>query len=112
MAAGELAVWLQRPVRTDVERTAIRVAEGWLVGTTSLAAWPDPAPEDLRAWALELAGIAADNPRGLATRTVEDDTAGWVVTRRAEILAAAARRYGGGPAPTHCFPPAPAPTPI
>lgn len=110
---GELAAHLQHPTRTDAERSAIRIAEGWLFSVTrSLPVWSDPppdapVPEDLHAWALELAGIAYDNPQGLTTRTVEDDTRIFAVTRRREILDAAAACYGGVAAPLFSFPPAP-----
>jgi hypothetical protein len=94
---GQLGTYLQQPVRADSEDVAIAVAEGWLYGAcTALASWPpDPVPPDLRAWCLELAGIAYTNPEGLATRTVGDDTHMWILSRRAEILKAATIRYGG-----------------
>ena len=107
VGAGELATYLQRPLRSDVETMAIRVAEEWLRSAcTSLTDWPDPVPEDLWAWALELAGIAYSNPEGLATRTAGDDTQGWVIARKQEILDAAQERYGGAQPVGH-FPPAP-----
>lgn len=82
---------------------ARRVATGWLRDATQLADWPEPVPEALFSWALELAGLAYNNPESLAV-----DQAGGVAStydrqRRKEILDAAARAYGnpaggrGGP---------------
>jgi hypothetical protein len=102
---GQLSTYLQLPTREDSEDMAIRVAEGWLRGKcTQLTAWPpSPVPDDLWAWAIELAAMVYSNPEGLATRTVNEDTHGWIISRRAEILAAAAQRYGGA-APQGSFP--------
>jgi len=112
---GELAVYLQHSVRPDSEVIAIRLAEGWLRSvTTSLTEWPQPIPEDLWAWALELASIAYNNPQGLISRTTDEDTRAWSMERKQEILDAAERKYGGGRATgVGNFPPAPAwPDPI
>lgn len=93
---GQLATYLQMPVRADSEDMAIRVAEGWLRGAcTALASWPTPVPDDLWSWAIELAAMVYTNPEGLATRTVNEDTHMWIISRRAEILKAAGSRYGG-----------------
>lgn len=93
---GQLATYLQQPVRADSEEVAIRVAEGSLKGVcTTLAEWPQPVPDDLWAWAIELAAMTYSNPEGLATRTVNEDTRNWILSRRAEILSAARARYGG-----------------
>lgn len=105
---GELETFLHHSVIPQFERTAIRVAEGWLRSVTpSLAQWPDPVPEDLWAWAIELTSIAYSNPQGLLTRTAGEETQVWAATRRQEILDAAAEAYGGTP-PQGSFPPAPA----
>lgn len=107
---GQLELYLQHPTRPETEEIAIRVAEGWLRSvTTSLTDWPQPPPEDLWAWALELASIAYSNPQGLVSRTTDEDTRGWVVERRQQILDAARQKYSGGSAPsgTGSFPPAP-----
>lgn len=104
---GELGTHLQRPVREDSEALAIRVAEGWLRSVcTRLPDWPDPVPEDLWAWALELTVIAYENPRGLASRTVGEDTQAWAIARKQQILDAAEGKYGGTQ-PEYHFPPAP-----
>jgi len=111
VAAGELAVFLRRPVRADTELVAIAMADGWLRGACSgLSDWPDPGSPDwavLRAWALELTTIAYSNPESLTTSTAGDETQVWDARlRRREILDAATRKYGGV-APAYEFPPAP-----
>ncbi|MGH3693240.1 MAG: hypothetical protein ACRDRX_04440 [Pseudonocardiaceae bacterium] len=109
VAPGELAAYLQHPVRADTEEIAIRVAEGWLTSVTAtIQPWPQPPPEDLWAWALELASIAYSNPQGLHQRTTDEDTREWSAGRREQILNAARSKYGGGsqPSGTDSFPPA------
>lgn len=102
----ELQTYLQRPVVQATGELAIRVAEGWLRSVVTLTPWPpDPVPEDLWAWELELASIAYSNPEGLQTRTVDAVTDAWSVARRAEILDAAGHRYGAQH-PIYSFPPA------
>lgn len=91
----DLSRWLQTTVNASTADVAIRVAEGW-VRSVFTGAWPpDPVPEDLWAWAVELAAIAYDNPRGMTTRTVGNDITGYGnAARRAEILTQVANRYG------------------
>lgn len=92
---GELEVYLQHAVRPDSEAIAVRVAEGWLRSvTTTLVDWPQPPPDDLWAWALELASIAYNNPQGLISRTTDEDTRAFQLSRRKEILDAAGTKYG------------------
>lgn len=96
---GELELYLQHSVKADVEASAIRVAEGWLRAATTALTWPpSPVPEDLWAWAIELAAIAYNNPVGLVQRITDEDTRAWSTNRRQEILEAAAHRYGAGAA--------------
>lgn len=104
MTPEQLRAYMQRSsVVIDSAQLAVRVAEGWLRSATRLAAWPDPLPEDLFAWCLELSALAYANPEGLSSRTVGDDTAQYAAARKAEILEIAARRYGTG-RPTFSFP--------
>ena len=96
---GELAAYLQHQVKADVEASAIRVAEGWLLAACTSLVWPPtPVPDDLWAWAIELAAIAYNNPVGLVQRITDEDTRAWGTERRKEILAAARLRYGSGTA--------------
>lgn len=99
LTVTELADSTQRTIRPASGAVAIRVAEGWLRSVARIDPWPDQeignVPEDLFAWAVELAAIAYDNPSGLASRTVGDTARAWQLTRRAEILAAAKTAYPG-----------------
>ncbi|WP_327029713.1 hypothetical protein OG989_04105 [Micromonospora sp. NBC_01740] len=70
-----------------------RVVSGWLRSATTLTEWPDPIPDDLFGWGLELAAIAYSNPEGLASEAVGATSATWERGRRAEILRAAREAY-------------------
>lgn len=114
LSTQQLGAFLQRNVKVESALEAIRVAEGWLRSVTRIEPWPDEGrggvPEDLRTWAMELSAIKYSNPEGLATLTVKDVTRGWRLLDRAEILAAAAARYGDATAtgpgtPLGSFPP-------
>lgn len=102
----QLQTYLQRTLDVAAAELAIRVGQGWLRSAVPGTTWPDPVPEDLWAWALELAGIAYSNPESLQTRTVDAVTDVWSAARRAEILAAAASAYGRRRQPVYSFPPA------
>lgn len=91
---GDLPSWLQVP-EVD-EQTAIRVrrsANGWLQDATGLATWPDPVPDRLWTWAIELAAIAHRNPAAAASEQIDDYQFAQDRERRAEILAAARAAY-------------------
>lgn len=98
---------LQVP-EVDTE-TAIRVrrsASGWLQDATGLTEWPDPVPDRLWTWALELAAIAFRNPDSVAAESVDDFQVTYArdQRRRAEILAAARAAYGTATRPQFSFP--------
>lgn len=105
---GDLPSWLQVP-EVDTE-TAIRVrrsASGWLQDATGLTEWPDPVPDRLWAWAIELAAIAYRNPDGATGEQIDDYRATWNsdLQRRSEILAAARSAYNTGAGqPQYSFP--------
>lgn len=109
----ELADYLQKPL-TDLGPASVlaarRIAGGWLLAATGLTAFPDPVPDDLWTWAIELAAIALDNPTGRASEASGGVSTGFG-RRRAEILTAAAARYppasGTAAAPQFSFPPPP-----
>lgn len=112
---GDLPSWLQIP-EVDAE-TATRVrryVNGWLQDATGLTVWPDPVPDRLWAWAIELAAIVSENPSAKWSQTI-DDTADvferGAQGRRREILDAARSAYntagkpqGSFPAPDLCWP--------
>jgi len=101
----DLPSWLQIP-QVDTE-TAIRVrrwANGWLMSATGLSSWPAVIPDDLWAWAIELAGIAYRNPTSLTSETVDAYTMAADSARKAEILAAAKASYSSANTPQYSFP--------
>lgn len=106
---GDLASYLQVPDIDD--ETTIRVrryASGWLMAATGLTSWPDPIPDDLWAWAIELAAIAFYNPDGKSREQIDDYLVQYASERRAEILdAAAASPYSVNTRhrPSYAFPP-------
>lgn len=93
---------------------AERVVAGWLLDATGLTEFPDPLPEQLWAWAVELGGIYYENPTSLETDASGEVTSGWGMDRRSQVLDSArawARRtygplQGGTPRPRGTFPPA------
>jgi hypothetical protein len=105
---SDLAATLQADLDTASATEARRKASAWLASATYLTAWPTPVPENLRAWAIELAAMAYDNPSNLNSESYADGTStNWAIARRAEILAEARTHYpkaGGGNKPQGAFP--------
>jgi hypothetical protein len=102
----DLPSWLQVPsVDTETATRVRRYASGWLQNATRLSPWPpDPVPDDIWAWAIELAGIAFRNPAGAASMAIDDFNQSFDGARRADILKAATAAYGGTAAPQYSFP--------
>lgn len=104
----EFASYLKQDVDNATTDVVLRVASGWLMSVTSqttwFPTWPSPTPDNLFAWALELAAIAYRNPDGVASESIDDYTAVTDRARRKEILLAAAASYGGSSAPQYSFP--------
>jgi len=105
-ALTDLPSWLQVPsVDTETATRVRRYASGWLQNATQITPWPpDPVPDDIWAWAIELAGIAFRNPTGVASESIDDYSRGDDAARRADILKAAAASYGGSGSPKYSFP--------
>lgn len=104
---ADLPSWLQVPeVDTETATRVRRYASGWLQSATGVTPWPpDPVPDDIWAWAIELAAIAFRNPAGAASQSVDDYNVSYDATRRAEILRRAASVYNtGSRSPQHSFP--------
>jgi hypothetical protein len=102
---GDLPSWLQVP-EVD-EQTAIRnrrYANGWLMSATGMSTWPSPIPDNLWAWAIELAAIAHRNPAGAASEKVDDFEVRHDAMRRVQILDEARKSFGGGGQPSYSFP--------
>lgn len=105
---ADLATWLRAPVEDAAAAMVIRHAQGELRSATGWSGdWPDPTPDDLAGWCVELAAMTYTNPQGLDEDSTEADTMRPAWARRAEILAQAARRYGSAGRPLGSFPPAP-----
>jgi hypothetical protein len=103
----DLPSWLQVPqVDTETATRVRRAASGWLLGATRLTPWPDPVPDDLWAWAVELAAIAFRNPTSNSSESQDDYSVSYNdMNRRREILAAAKAAYSPGAAgPMYSFP--------
>lgn len=91
---GDLPSWLQVPeVDAATAERVRRAASGWLQDATGLTEWPDPVPDRLWAWAIELAAIAFRNPAAASSERVDDYEFTQDRARRAEILADARRAY-------------------
>lgn len=103
---ADLASVLREDDEFDVAAATVarRVVSGWLRNATALTAWPDPVPDDLYGWALELTAMFYDNPTALATEAIDDYRSGMDRARRADILAAAGAAYGGTTQPQYAFP--------
>jgi len=72
---------------------------------TNLTPWPpDPVPDDIWAWAIELAGIAYRNPTGWSSESIDDYARGSDAERRTAILTEARTAYGGSGSPRYSFP--------
>lgn len=103
---GDLPSWLQIPeVDTETATRVRRFASGWLMSATGLTSWPTPVPDDLWAYAIELAAIAYYNPSGLSSESLDDHSVAYSAERRKEILAAAKATYNtGSGSPQYSFP--------
>lgn len=103
---ADLPSWLQVPeVDTETATRVRRYANGWLQDATGLSSWPDPVPDRLWAWAIELAGCAYHNPTNLAAEQLDDYRVQYSAERRAEILEAARRTYNtASSSPKYSFP--------
>lgn len=100
----DFASYLHVTVDNSTTDVVERVAWGWLMGATRLTARPDPAPDDIFGWALELAAIAYNNPAGAANESLDDYSVSMDRQRRKEILEAAKAAYGNNGGPLYDFP--------
>lgn len=105
---GDLPSWLQVPgVDTETATRVRRYVNGWLQDATGLDVWPDPIPDRLWAWAIELAGLAFDNPTAKWSETIDDSITVYergAQGRRQEILQRARKVYNSAGRPQYSFP--------
>jgi len=105
---GDLPSWLQIPSVDD--ETVIRIrryVNGWLQDATGLTVWPDPLPDRLWAWAIELAALIHENPTAKWSQTIDDSVDVYErgpQGRRREILDAARVAYNTAGKPQGSFP--------
>lgn len=105
--AVELSDQLGQTV-TDARAAAVeRIVWGWLKPVLGLTERPAEISDELFSWAIELGGIAHENPAGLSYYQLGDERYGFSAERRVEILTEAA---SSGPAasaggPLGSFPP-------
>lgn len=89
----QLSSYMQESLDNSTATVARRVAYGWLSDATGLTSWPDPAPDKLFAWGIELAAIAHRNPDGALSEQTDDYRVQHDRERRRQILEAAKAAY-------------------
>ncbi|WP_114202322.1 hypothetical protein [Janibacter anophelis] len=92
---SQLRTWLrydEDEVFDEATATLVeQVVTGWLVA--EIGALPEPTPQQghpLFGWALELGGIAYENPTSMTSDTAGETNSSWA-DRRLQVLAAARR---------------------
>ena len=115
--ADELSNWLGYPVQSDTAATVEKVVSGWLLDALDRDSLPiADMGSRLWSWAIELAGIAYENPTSMSSDSTADQATSWSPARKDAILAAVARWGrrltnpdgidGASPMPRGSFPPA------
>lgn len=104
--SDELSDWLGKTVTAAKAVAVEKVVWGWLKPRIGATVRPDPVPDEVFSWALELAAIAYENPSGLDGKDIGPFGEQYSSERREEILAAAAAGGTGVLAPKGQFPPA------
>lgn len=104
---NDLTEWLGKPVTEQRAAAVERVVWGWLKPILGLADRPDPVSDEVFSWAIELGGIAHENPKGLSRRELGPYTEQFSTERRKEILDEVRESPSAGGAstkPTGSFP--------
>lgn len=120
--AAQLENWLHYAAGTisaDELTATETVVTGWLLDAAELEDLPSPLNSRWQAWALELGGIAFENPTSMTNDTTLDQQTSWYARRREEILERVKKwsqtqdGASGSPRPRGCFPAAqPWPEPL
>lgn len=88
--AEQLTSWLQYATATSSVTTAEAVVKGWLLTALELdelpTSWSESPGSRTHSWALELGGIAYENPTSMTSETNAEETSAWSMVRRREIL--------------------------
>lgn len=104
-AAADLTTPLGRVATADETAHAERIVWGWLYGPLGLTERPEPTPDNIWAWAVELGAIYLVNPTGLTEQQLGTALRKFSSERRDEILAAAASGSATSALrPRGCFP--------
>jgi len=93
---ADLGDWLHKPVTEPATVMAERVVWGWLRPILEATERPAEQSAELFSWAIELGGIAHENPAGLSSKQIGPFQEQYSAERREEILAEVAT--GGQPA--------------
>lgn len=111
---AQLKTWLHYASDDDFDAEAAELAEqvvaGWLADATETDVDSFDPPKQMFAWAIELGGIAYENPTSMSDDAAGETRSAWM-DRRVQILAAA-RRWASRPSstgpvlPRGSFPPA------
>lgn len=113
----ELGDWLELGGPADTERHTVveRVVWGWLKPILGLTERPDPVPDEVFSWAIELGAIAHENPDGRTAYQLGNERSQYSWERRNAILAEASNAgqpAGSTASPSGRFPkPCPWPDP-
>ncbi|MBD3781696.1 MAG: hypothetical protein IE926_01890 [Micrococcales bacterium] len=107
----KLGDWLGYEVNESQAKAVLEVVEGWICGATGWLDIPAEPAKPLRAWALELGGIAYENPTSQTDDQTDLVRSSWR-DRRTQILAEVrvwaqsngSAAGGGPPSPTGRFP--------
>lgn len=84
--ATELGDWVQADIPAGTAALRERVVWGWLKPILKLEERPEQPSEQLFAWAIELGGIAHENPSGKSAYQLGDENSQYSAERRREIL--------------------------
>lgn len=107
-SADELKALLGAPtIDPDRAELAERMAWGWLKPVLGLSDRPDPVPDDVFSWAIELGAIAHENPSGLESKQLGPGSQQFSAERRREIIEQAGSGgapIGAPPVPRGSFP--------
>lgn len=86
-SAEQLSAWLHYDVDPVSCEQAEAVVTGWLLDILEADYLPSITPGDpLYGWALELGGIAYENPTSMTSETSGEESTSWSVVRRAQVL--------------------------
>lgn len=103
--ASDLTEPLGHVVSETKAAAAERVVWGWLKPILGGEARPDPVPDEVFSWAVELGAIYLENPSGLASYQLGAERLGFSAERRAQILIeAAGDTPGSASTPRGSFP--------